>query len=266
MSEEILFERRDGVASITLNRPSIKNAMTKAMAREMASIVRDLRDDSATRVIVLRGTGPDFTSGADLKEESEPLSNDPGERGRQVSAMDRSIAWPIFLGMDELRQPIVASVRGHVIGVGVQLVLSSDLTVASETARFLLPQTKLAHVPDHGESYYLPRKIGMSRAMQHLLLAEPITAEQAERYDLVNWVVPDGALEHKTEEIALKLARGASVALVETKALLRDSARRSVSEQFAAEADALERCAAADDFPEAMRAFSEKRTPRFKGC
>jgi 2-(1,2-epoxy-1,2-dihydrophenyl)acetyl-CoA isomerase len=265
MSNEILFDRQDGVAWITLNRPSVKNAITKAMSGEIASIISELRADLDTRVIVLRGNGPDFTAGADLKDESDGLSSIPAERGRQVGAMGRSIAWPIFLGMQELRQPVVSSVRGHVIGIGVQMVLSSDLAIASESARFLLPQTKLAHAPDHGESYYLPRKIGMIRAMQHLLLAEPITSAQAERYDLVNWVVPDAEVEQKTDEIVWKLARGASVALYETKALLRDSARRSVSEQYAAEADALERCAATEDFPEAMRAFVEKRPSRFMG-
>jgi 2-(1,2-epoxy-1,2-dihydrophenyl)acetyl-CoA isomerase len=266
MSNEILFDRHDGAAWITINRPSVKNAMTKAMAGEMASIVRELKGDTATRVVVFRGNGPDFTAGADLKDEGDGLSDNPAERARQVGAMARALAWPLFLGLHELRQPVVSSIRGHVIGVGAQLVLSSDLTVASETARLLLPQTKLAHAPDHGESYYLPRKIGTNRAMQHLLLSEPITAALAERYDLVNWVVPDAELEKKTDEIVEKMARAASVAVYETKALLRESGRRSVSEQYAAEADALERCAATEDFPEAMRAFIEKRPSRFKGC
>jgi 2-(1,2-epoxy-1,2-dihydrophenyl)acetyl-CoA isomerase len=265
MADEILFDRHDGVAWITLNRPAVKNAITKAMCAELASIVVRLREDTDTRVIVFRGNGADFTAGADLKDVSKGLSTIPAERGTEVAAMARSIAWPIFLAMHDLRQPIVASVRGHVIGAGVQVVLSADLTVASETSRFLLPQVKLGHPVDHGESYYLPRKIGLARTMQLTLLAEPLSAADADRYHLVNWVVPDSELEKKTEEVVLRLAGGAAVALYETKALVRDSAGRSVAEQYAAEAHALERCAATEDFPEAIRAFIEKRKPAYRG-
>jgi 2-(1,2-epoxy-1,2-dihydrophenyl)acetyl-CoA isomerase len=265
MADEILFDRRDGVAWITFNRPSVKNALTKAMCAELVSIVNRLRDDRETRVIVFRGNGADFTAGADLKDVSKGLATVPAERGAEMAAMARSIAWPIFLAIHELRQPIVASVRGHVIGVGVQMVLSADLTVASETARFLLPQVKLGHPVDHGESYYLPRKIGLARAMQLTLLAETWSAAEADKHNLVNWVVSDSELEKKTEQVVLRLARGAAVALYETKALVRDSARRTVVEQYAEEAYALERCAATEDFPEAISAFIEKRTPLYKG-
>lgn len=265
MADEILFDRRDGIAWVTLNRPAVKNAITRAMCADLAGIVELLRDDSDTRVIVFRGNGADFTAGADLKDISKDLPADPRERGAEVAAMARNIAWPIFLSMHELRQPIVASVRGHVIGAGVQMVLSADLTVASETSRLLLPQVKLGHPVDHGESYYLPRKVGLSRAMQLALLGETAGAADAEKYGLVNWVVADAELEKKTGEVVARLAAGAPVALHETKALLRDSSRRSVAEQFAAEAQALERCAATEDFPEAMNAFIEKRKPAFKG-
>jgi 2-(1,2-epoxy-1,2-dihydrophenyl)acetyl-CoA isomerase len=101
--------------------------------------------------------------------------------------------------------------------------------------------------------------------MQLTLLAEPLSAADADRYNLVNWVVPDSELEKKTEEVVLRLAGGAAVALYETKALVRDSAGRSVAEQYSAEAHALERCAATEDFPEAIGAFIEKRKPAYKG-
>jgi 2-(1,2-epoxy-1,2-dihydrophenyl)acetyl-CoA isomerase len=265
MAGEVLFDRQDGVAWITLNRPAVKNALTKAMCAELASIIARLREDRETRVVVLRGNGADFTAGADLKDVSKGLSSIPAERGAEVAAMARAIAWPIFLTMHELRQPVIASVRGHVIGAGVQMVLSADLTVASETARFSLPQIKLGHTIDHGESYYLPRKLGTARTMQLLLLAEPLSAADADKYNMVNWVVPDPDLEKKTDEVVMRLAGGAAVAIYETKSLIRHSAERSIAEQFAAEAQALERCAATDDFPEAINAFIEKRKPAFKG-
>jgi 2-(1,2-epoxy-1,2-dihydrophenyl)acetyl-CoA isomerase len=120
----------------------------------------------------------------------------PDERGSAVAEMARELAWPIVRGLHELRQPIVASVRGHVIGVGVQLVLSADLTIASETARLLLPMARLGHSVDHGESYYLPRRVAPHRAMQMLMLIEP-GAGDAEDMASSAWVVPDVRLERR---------------------------------------------------------------------
>jgi 2-(1,2-epoxy-1,2-dihydrophenyl)acetyl-CoA isomerase len=262
---DVLFEKRDGIAWITLNRPTARNALTKAMFKHLASAITGLRNDSATRLVVLRGSGTDFTVGADLKDMSGVASPSPAERGEQLAALAREMSWPIFLGLHELRQPIIASVRGHVIGAGAQLVLSADLTIASDTTRFLLPQVRLGHPVDHGESYYLPRKIGIGRAMQLLLLAETLSAAQAEQYGLINWAVPDADLDKKTEELVQRIANGATVAICETKALLRQSTENSFADQFAAEARSLAICAATDDFPEAINAFLEKRKPAFKG-
>jgi 2-(1,2-epoxy-1,2-dihydrophenyl)acetyl-CoA isomerase len=265
MSQEVVFEKVDGIAWITLNRPAARNALTMAMCVELAQIIAALRTDADSRVVVLRASGSDFTVGADLKDMATSLSASPTQRAKDISATARDISWPIFLGLDRLRQPIIASVRGHVIGAGAQLLLSADLVVASETAKLLIPQVRLAHPVDHGESYSLPRKIGMARTMQLLLMAEPLPAGEAERFGLVNWVVADAALEQKTAEVVQRIASAAPVAIAETKALVRGSQRRTIEEQFAAEADALAVCAATEDFPEAIQAFVQKRTPQFHG-
>jgi 2-(1,2-epoxy-1,2-dihydrophenyl)acetyl-CoA isomerase len=189
----------------------------------------------------------------------------PAQRGTEVAAMARELAWPIFRGLHELPQPILASVRGHVIGVGVQLVLAADLSIASGTARFLLPMARLGHSVDHGESFYLPRKLAWSRAMQLLFLAESWDAAEAERHGLVNWVVPDERLEEKTEEIVQRIASGAPVAIRQMKSLLRQSLERTLDEQLSAEVESLQICAATADFGEAINAFLEKRRPDFSG-
>jgi 2-(1,2-epoxy-1,2-dihydrophenyl)acetyl-CoA isomerase len=265
MDNEVLFERRDHVAWVTLNRPSAKNAMTRAMCADLAAVIAELRQDRITRVVVLRGQGVDFTVGADLKDMSGLASLPPAKRAEDIAAMAREIAWPIFRELHELRQPVVASVRGHVIGVGVQFVLAADLSIASETARLLLPMARLGHSVDHGESYYLPRKIGLPRAMQMLLLAETWSAADAEKYGLLNWVVPDDELEEQTEEIVRRVAAGAPVAIQEMKSLVRQSLERTLSEQLAAEVESLGICAATADFGEAITAFLEKRHPTFRG-
>jgi 2-(1,2-epoxy-1,2-dihydrophenyl)acetyl-CoA isomerase len=145
------------------------------------------------------------------------------------------------------------------------MALSADLTIASETARFRLPMMRLAHSVDHGESYYLPRKIGYGRSIQMLLLGETLSGTEAQNTGLANWVVPDTELETKTAEVVEQIAAGPPVAARELKSLLRNSLDRTVREQFAAEARSLEACASTEDFLEAINSFVEKRTPVFKG-
>lgn len=265
MSDKILFTKSDGIARITINRPEVKNAIDYPMCQELARIITGLRDDRDFRVLVLDAKGPDFTAGADLKDLSDALPSDPEERGLMVSGRAKEVAWPIFMGLHQIRQPIVASVRGHAIGAGGQFILSADLTVASETLKMLLPQAKLAHPVDHGESWFLPRKVGMARAMQLALMADTLTGADAEKYGLVNWVVPDAKLEEKTEEVVQRLASLAPVATRQIKKLMLKSLDNSIEKQFAAEAKALTKCAATEDFVEAMAAFAEKRPPVFKG-
>lgn len=265
MNEDVLFEKREGIATLTLNRAAARNAMTRGMAEALTSAVQQLRSDREVRVVVLNAAGTDFTVGADLKDMSTSLNPLPSARGREIAQLARATSVPLFTGLHELTQPIVASVRGHAIGVGAQLLLSADLVVASESLKLLIPQARLAHSVDHGESYFLPRKVGMARTMQLLLLAETLTAVQAERFGLVNWVVPDADLEARTVEIVQRLAGVAPVAVAQIKSLVRHSLDHTLAEQFEAEMNSLAVCAATEDFPEAMNAFIEKRRPVFRG-
>jgi 2-(1,2-epoxy-1,2-dihydrophenyl)acetyl-CoA isomerase len=265
MGDEVQLERRGNVARITLNRPGARNALTRSMCAELVTAISSLRTDTTARVVVLRGSGADFTVGADLKDMADLPARPPGQRGPALTQMARELAWPIVRGLHELRQPIVTSVRGHVIGIGVQLALSADLVIASDTARLLLPMARLGHSVDHGESYYLPRRVPLDRAMQMLMLGETWSAGDAERYGLVNWVVPDERLEEKTDEVVQRIAAGAPVAIQEMKSLLRQSLDRTLDEQLAAEVASLGTCAATADFGEAISAFLEKRKPEFTG-
>ena len=175
------------------------------------------------------------------------------------------LSLPLFLAMGAVPQPVVCSVRGYAVGAGMQMALMSDLVVAAESAKFVLPQVRLGHNVDHGESWALPRKVGMGRAMQLMALGESVNGRDAERFGIANWVVDDGALEQKTEEIVSRLASSPTVAIREMKELLRGAAQRSLEEQLEAEARALGVCAATEDFAEAIGAFLAKRKPAFKG-
>jgi 2-(1,2-epoxy-1,2-dihydrophenyl)acetyl-CoA isomerase len=265
MTDSIEFERRDSTAWITFNRPNAKNALTAEMMDDLLGVLDGLADDSEVRVVVISGKGSDFCSGADVSAMATMLKLSPEERAARFHrTIDERIV-PLLHAFRRLSQPVVASVRGYVIGIGVQFALLSDLVVASETAQFVLPQVRLAHTLDHGESWLLPRRIGLSKAMQLCLLGEPMNAVDAERFGLTNWITTDEALERETAKLVAKLLRGAPDALRRTKALLSDSANNNLEMQMEAERTHVGFGAASNNFIEAVRAFNEKRAPKFSG-
>jgi 2-(1,2-epoxy-1,2-dihydrophenyl)acetyl-CoA isomerase len=263
MSAEILIERAGGVTAVTMNRPQVKNALTLAMCRELISLFQSLPADQSTRVVVIKGGGTDFTAGADLKELSMSLDVSPAVRSAAVSQQVRELSWPLFLALHQVPQPVIASARGYAVGAGAQLLFSADLVIASETTRVSIPQVKLGHSVDHGESWYLPRKIGVSRALQLALLGDAVGAQDAECFGIINWLVSDTELDVRTLELAARLASSPAAALVETKRLMRTGLDRSINEQFEAEAQAIGVCAASPDFAEAIAAAVAKRKPVF---
>jgi 2-(1,2-epoxy-1,2-dihydrophenyl)acetyl-CoA isomerase len=147
----------------------------------------------------------------------------------------------------------------------MQIALLADFVAISTTTTFWLPNVGLAHNTDHGETYTLPRKVGIARAMQIALLGERTNANDAERFGIANWVVPDDELDEKGLSVARALARAPAVAVKAMKSLLKGSASAALDVQLVAEREALRSCAATDDFVEANRAFSEKRKPVFRG-
>jgi len=262
---ELLIEKTAGIAALTLNRPAVKNALTFAMCRELIDFFEALREDTATRVVVVRGSGTDFCSGADLKDVSSILAPDASTRAATATRQVRELSMPLFLALHAVPQPVVCSVRGYAVGAGMQLALLSDLVVAAESAKFVLPQVRLGHSVDHGESWALPRRVGMRRAIQLMALGETVSGSDAERFGVANWAVPEEQLETKTQDIVRRLANGPTTAIREMKELLRSAAQRPFAAQFEAEAGSLGICAASADFAEAIDAFMAKRQPSFTG-
>jgi 2-(1,2-epoxy-1,2-dihydrophenyl)acetyl-CoA isomerase len=263
MPDPILFEKSQGIASITFNRPEVRNAITLDMCATLTDFAATLNEDGQTRVLLLRGNGRDFCSGADLRGMTDITNFPPDERRANMQRDVIEISQTLFTAFHNIRAPTVSSVRGYAIGAGMQFTLISDLVVASETAKLSIPQVRLGHTADHGESYFLPRKIGVARAMQIKMLGEFIAADQAERYGLVNWVTPDDALEARTAEIVNTLAQSPPAASFGMKALLRTAG--TLEQQFALEVETIGNCAATQDFVEAMAAVREKRKPVFTG-
>jgi enoyl-CoA hydratase/carnithine racemase len=246
----------NGVATLTLNRPEKKNAMNAAMFHELLAVFREVNDTTTDRVLVITGAGDAFCSGADL--------SDRGNDTRHALARLHWVA-DIVLALHRIPKPVIAKVNGVAVGAGMNLALGCDLIVASEHARFSEIFARRGLTIDFGGSWLLPRLIGMHRAKELALLADIISAKEAAELGFVNRVVPADQLDAFVADWADRLAAGPPLALSMTKRLLTNSFSMSLDEALEAEGMAQSVNAGTEDTPEAIRAFLEKREPKFKG-
>ncbi|WP_459545592.1 enoyl-CoA hydratase/isomerase family protein [Nocardia sp. X0981] len=252
---DLIVADRGPVRTVTLNRPQRKNAMTWAMWRELANILRDTADDRAVRALVLTGAGGAFCSGADI---SVPDARHPLDKMR--------IFTDLALHLHELPVPTVALVRGVAVGAGWNLALGCDLVVATPDATFAQLFARRGLSLDLGGSWLLPKLVGLQQAKRLALLAETVDAARAETLGLVTWVVAAAEAEQFTADLADRLAAGPPVALAQSKALLNEGANSTLREALAGEARAQGINFATDDAPEAYAAFAGKRPARFTGA
>jgi enoyl-CoA hydratase len=248
--------RADRVLTLTMNRPQQLNALSDELADALADELERATTYADVRVVVLRGAGRAFCAGADISGPDGPMRLD-------VRALDR--ANRIVRAITRLDKPVVAAVRGAAAGVGCSIALACDLTVAGESASFLLAFAKIGLMPDGGSTATVAASIGRARAMRMALLAEPLTGREAYDAGLVSHLVADDALDTVVGELATQLADGAPLGLAATKRAVNAAA-------FAGLEDALERERAGQtillrttDAAEGMRAFAERRPPEFEG-
>jgi 2-(1,2-epoxy-1,2-dihydrophenyl)acetyl-CoA isomerase len=261
---DIIFERQGGVATVTLNRPAARNAVTGAMVQDFTRFVRSVERDTSLRCIVLRGEGDHFMAGGDVKSFGETAAL-PGDERRAMFEQRVQDVSPLLLALERMPQILVAGVKGAVAGAGLSFVAGADLAIAGASSFFLLAQIKIGVSPDGGATYYLPRELGLKRAKEIALLGDRFDAAQAQQWGLVNRVVPDAEVAGAVTEIAQRLAAGPSLALARTKRLIQRSLHCSLPEQLQAEAEAFADCASQPDFVEGATAFAERRSPRFGG-
>jgi 2-(1,2-epoxy-1,2-dihydrophenyl)acetyl-CoA isomerase len=246
----------NGVVTLTMNRPEKKNAMNATMFNELLQAFREINDSTADRVLVITGAGDAFCSGADL--------GDRGSDTRHPLARLHSVS-NIVLELHRIPKPVIAKVNGVAVGAGMNLALGCDLIVASEAARFSEIFVRRGLSIDFGGSWLLPRLIGMHRAKELALLGDIIAAKEAAELGLVNRVVPAGQLDAFVADWADRLAAGPPLALAMTKRLLTNSFSVSMDEALEAEGLSQVVNSGSEDTPEAIRAFLEKREPKFKG-
>jgi 2-(1,2-epoxy-1,2-dihydrophenyl)acetyl-CoA isomerase len=255
--ETLLVERApNGVVTLTLNRPQKKNAMNVTMFNELLALFREVDASASDRVLVITGAGDAFCSGADL-----------GDRGHDTRHPLARLHWvaDVALALHRIPKPAIAKVNGVAVGAGMNLALGCDLIVASENARFSEIFARRGLTIDFGGSWLLPRLVGMHRAKELAFFADVISAKEAAELGLVNRVVPASELDAFVADWADRLAAGPPLALSMTKRLLTNSLSMSLDEALEAEGMAQSVNAGTEDTPEAIRAFLEKREPRFKG-
>jgi 2-(1,2-epoxy-1,2-dihydrophenyl)acetyl-CoA isomerase len=264
MSYETVDLRIDnGVAEITLNRPDRLNAWNTQFGDELREALLTDAADPAVRAVLITGAGRGFSSGADLKQMLEDGAS--GRQAPDVGDMLRTRYHPIIKGIRELPKPVVAAVNGPAVGIGCSLALACDLIWAAESAVFGLAFVNIGLVPDGGSTFLVPVAAGKARALEMALLGDPLPAETALAWGLINRVVPDGDLMEETRGIAQRLAQGPTRSYANSKRALNNSMLRIMDEQLDLEADIQGEMVKTSDFVEGVSAFVEKRDARFTG-
>jgi enoyl-CoA hydratase len=264
----ILFEKRDGIAYVTLNRPEKRNALNAEMVVRLADLWAEVADDATVRVVLVTGTGDKaFCAGGDLGSLIPILmrTKEPSDEYEERLAGRRSLLGAALLRNDTFFKPVVAAVNGPALAGGTEFLLSTDIRVAAEHATFALTEVRRGLIASGGSLVRLTRQLSWADAMEIALLAEPVDAERALRMGLVNRVVPGPEVLACAEDLARRIARGAPIALAKSKEAMVRSNGRPLAEAFDIETECSIANAKTQDAREGPRAFMEKRDPVYTG-
>lgn len=253
----VLYGLKDGVATLTLNRPRAYNAFTEQMHIELMDALKKAERDAAVRCIVITGAGKAFCSGQDLKEI-------PLDGSRSLGQSVRQRYNPLVLRLRGIAKPIVAAVNGVAAGAGMSLALACDFRVAVESARFVAAFANVGVVPDTGASYFLPRLIGYARAVELCMLGGSIDAPTAYSYGMLNVVAAPDDFPAAVQAFAGRLADGPALALALMKRSLSLSLSADLPTVLDYEAQAQQIAGGSPEYAEGVQAFREKRQPRFR--
>jgi 2-(1,2-epoxy-1,2-dihydrophenyl)acetyl-CoA isomerase len=256
----LLVDRTDGVLTVTMNRPERKNAANGTMWRELGSAFEDVAVDREVRVMVLTGAAGAFCSGADLSDPSDMA----GRPGDPFLVQMRALG-DLALRLHRIPKPTIAKVGGVAAGAGMSLAIGCDLVVAGSSARFSQIFAKRGMSVDFGASWLLPRLIGLHRAKELAFFADILSADEAAAFGLVNRVVADEELDAFVDGWARRLADGPTLALSMTKSMLNGASAISMEHALEEESRSQAVNFGTEDTREAIRAFMEKRSPRFQG-
>jgi len=258
----VLYAERDGVATVTLNRPQALNSFTRQMHRELWAALDQAEANPAIRALVITGAGRGFCAGADLAEFDFEPGPDLVERADPGPVIDQAFN-PTVRRLQNLRMPTLAAVNGVAAGAGASLAMTCDIAIAAPTASFIQAFSKIGLIPDAGGTWFLTQRLGLARAMALAMTGDKLPAAQAKEWGMI-WDVADDCVAAATA-IAQRLAIMPTKALVATRQILRESSTRTLSQQLDVERDTQSAMGKTHDYIEGVMAFREKRAAQFKG-
>ena len=258
--ETLSLDVTGGVATLALNRPDAFNALNLALARELLGAVVELGEDPAVRCVVLTGAGRAFCGGGDVKDFADNLP--------RIGVLIKELTTYVHGAVSRLvrcPKPVLTAVNGVAAGGGLALAMAGDLVLAAESARFTMAYSRIGATPDGSSSYWLPRLVGLRRAVELFYTNRVLTAREALEWGLVTRVVPDAELADATRKLAGELAQGPTLALGRGKLLFHAATTESLETQMELESQAIAGSGHTEDFAEGVRAFVAKRPPAFQG-
>lgn len=259
--ETIVFEKKDGIARLTLNRPETLNALNTQLITELYEALEESRNDPQVRAIVLTGAGRGFCSGADASDlGSKSVEGGAEDFGIRMERYNR-----VIRALRDIEKPVIASVNGPAVAAGMNLALACDIRIASDRARFGEVFVRVGLSPDCGGGYLLWRLVGLGKATELMFSGDIVAAEEAQRIGLVNKVVPHEELEKATMEFATRMAKGPTRAIGLAKKILNRGMETDLATLLDFEAFAQYQTAASEDSKEGVKAFTERREPDFRG-
>jgi len=254
----ILYEKSEGIATITLNRPEALNAFSKEVINEILQALEDVRNDENARVVILTGAGEKaFSSGADIKA----MKGMNALKARELSQMGEKLCY----ALENLEKPVIAALNGYALGGGLEVAMACDIRIASENARMGQTEINIGLIPGWGGTQRLTRLVGRTKAKELVLTGKMIDAKTAEQLGLLNMVVPADKFQETVRQFAAELASKAPVALKVAKALINKGADASLDAALALEREGIGVVGSTEDLQEGVSAFMEKRKPSFKG-
>ncbi len=256
--ENILLEKKNAIAYVTINRPKVLNALNMATMEELRAAFHDIKNDKSVRVVIFTGSGEKaFIAGADINE----LAKNDAVTGKEYTHRGQNVLNLI----ENLGKPVIACINGFALGGGCEIAMACTMRLASDNAKLGQPEVKLGIIPGYGGSQRLPRLVGKGLAMQMVLAGEMITAQEAHRIRLVNEVVPPAELIPRAEAIAAKIIANAPLAVQYAMEAVNRGMEMTLAEGLYLEAVLFGVCCATEDKSEGTKAFLEKRAAEFKG-
>lgn len=255
---EIVVTNQNGVRELKLNRPEVFNSFNKAMAIALQNELEKCATDTTVRAIVITGEGKAFCAGQDLAEATDP-------NGPELKSIVKEHYNPIILKIRELEKPVIAAVNGVAAGAGANIALACDITIAKSSASFIQAFSKIGLIPDSGGTFFLPRIVGTQKALALMMTADKVSAEEAEKMNMIYKAVEDEEFEEFVYQFAQKIATMPTRGLGLTKKAVNQSLFNSLEDQLDIEEKLQTEAGATYDFNEGVEAFLEKRVPIFRG-